>query len=386
MEEKKQLELYLHIPFCERKCEYCDFLSAPADIDTRKRYVEALVEEIKIKSKAFKQYSVPSVFIGGGTPSVLVGSFIADIMEAVYASFSMEKNVEITIECNPGTLNKEKATNYKKAGINRISLGLQSAIDKELQLLGRIHTYEQFLKSYDLLRKAGFENVNVDLMSGLPMQKFADWEYSLKKIVALRPEHISAYSLIIEEGTPFYERFSEDELRREEGDTPRLLPDEETERAMYEWTENYLAEHGYLHYEISNYAKAGRECRHNIGYWKRENYLGLGLGSASLVENERFSNTVDLESYLRGDYEKQDVIRIDRQAQMEEFMFLGLRMLQGVSREDFKNCFQVEPEVIYGKEIERLCSQGLLKQQAGYIFLSPEGISVSNYVMAEFLK
>lgn len=386
MEEKKQLELYLHIPFCERKCEYCDFLSAPADIDTRKRYVEALVEEIKIKSKAFKQYSVPSIFIGGGTPSVLVGSFIADIMEAVYASFSMEKSAEITIECNPGTLNKEKATNYKKAGINRISLGLQSANDKELQLLGRIHTYEQFLKSYDLLRKAGFDNVNVDLMSGLPLQNLADWEYSLKKVVALRPEHISAYSLIIEEGTPFYERFAEDELRREEGDTPQLLPDEDTERAMYEWTESYLAEHGYLHYEISNYAKAGRECRHNIGYWSRENYLGLGLGSASLVENERFSNTTDLESYLQGDYEKQEMILIDRQAQMEEFMFLGLRMLQGVSREDFKNCFQVEPEAVYGKEIERLCSQGLLKQQAGYISLTREGISVSNYVMAEFLK
>lgn len=386
MNEKKKLELYLHIPFCEQKCAYCDFLSAPADVDTKKRYVEALVEEIKSKSKLFKQYSVPSVFIGGGTPSVLVGSFVGDIMEAIYTSFFVEKEAEITIECNPGTLNKEKVANYKRAGINRISMGLQSANNKELRLLGRIHTYEDFLESYDLVRKAGFENVNVDLMCGLPMQKREDWEQSLKKVVALRPEHISAYSLIIEEGTPFYQHYGEDEMRREAGEEPILLPNEETERAMYEWTEQYLAQHGYLHYEISNYAKPDKECKHNIGYWKRENYLGLGLGSASLVENERYSNTTDLKEYLLGEYEKRDSMHIDRQAQMEEYMFLGLRMLQGVSREAFKKCFQVEPEAVYGEEMVRLCRQGVLQQKEGFISLTKEGISVSNYVMAEFLK
>ncbi len=386
MKEKKQLELYLHIPFCERKCQYCDFLSAPADADTRRKYVETLIEEIKIKSQTYKQYSVPSLFIGGGTPSVLVGSYIGEILEVIHSFFSVEKDAEITIECNPGTLNKEKVTHYKQAGVNRISLGLQSARDEELKLLGRIHTYEQFLKSYDLVRKAGIDNVNVDLMSGLPRQSLADWQYSLKKVVALRPEHISAYSLIIEEGTPFYERFLEDEQRREEGEEPIFLPTEETERAMYEWTEAYLSEHGYLHYEISNFAKTGRKCKHNIGYWKRENYLGLGLGSASLVENERFSNTSDLDAYLKGDFAKQEQELLKRQAQMEEFMFLGLRMLKGVSRQEFKDYFQVELEAVYKDTIDRLCRQGLLQQQAGYISLTKQGISVSNYVMAEFLK
>ena len=384
MEQKKKLELYLHIPFCEKKCDYCDFLSAPADADTRKRYVEALTEEIKIKSEAYKQYSVPSLFIGGGTPSVLVGNFIYQIMEAVYDSFDLEKDAEITIECNPGTLNQEKTAHYKHAGINRISLGLQSASHQELQLLGRIHTFEEFLESYDRIRKAGFDNVNVDLMSGLPGQSLSDWEYSLKKVVSLRPEHISAYSLIIEEGTPFFARFGADEHRRQEGEKPMLLPTEETERAMYEWTEEFLAEHGYLHYEISNYARPGRECRHNIGYWKRENYLGLGLGSASLVENERFSNTTDLEAYLRGDFEKQEREQLTRRDQMEEFMFLGLRMLKGVSGKEFADCFQAEMEGIYGDVIARLCHQGLLQQQAGYLFLTEKGISVSNYVMSEF--
>lgn len=385
MEEKK-LELYLHIPFCQQKCRYCDFLSAPANPDVHKRYVEALIKEIKSKSQEYKHYSVPSLFIGGGTPSVLVGNFIFQIMEAVYEHFHVEKTAEITIECNPGTLNKEKVANYKNAGINRISLGLQSANNRELQLLGRIHTYEDFLKSYDLLRKTGFDNINVDLMSGLPMQKLTDWQNSLKRVVALRPEHISPYSLIIEEGTPFYEEFSLDEQRRQNGEEPCLLPGEELEREMYGWTEEYLEQHGYFHYEISNYAKMGKECGHNIGYWKRENYLGLGLGSASLVENQRFSNTSDLEGYLMENYEEEDRILLSRKEQMEEFMFLGLRMLQGVSREEFRRYFGVELEAVYGDVIAGFIEDGLLKQQSGYVFLTKEGISVSNYVMSEFLK
>ena len=389
MAEQKKIELYIHIPFCQQKCAYCDFLSAPADADVRRRYAEALIEEINIKSQAFENYSVPTIFIGGGTPSMLAGVHIAQIMEAVYASFSVEKTAEITIECNPGTLDKEKALHYKHAGINRISLGLQSVHDRELQLLGRIHTYEQFLTSYDLVRKAGFENVNVDLMSGLPGQTFADWQSSLKKVVSLQPEHISAYGLIIEEGTPFYERFGADERRREEGVTPLFLPTEEAEREMYGWTEEYLSRHGYHHYEISNYARPGRECIHNIGYWRRENYLGLGLGSASLVENERFSNTSDLDIYLRGEAWRQKTIRehiiLDRKAQMEEFMFLGLRMMKGVSRAEFKNCFGVELEGVYGTVIAELCKKGLVKQQEGYLSLTKEGLSVSNYVMSEFL-
>lgn len=387
----RKLELYLHIPFCRQKCRYCDFLSAASDHSAQEVYVRALKKEINRRAELFQDYSVPTVFIGGGTPSVLSEEAIAGILDTVYASFSVEKTAEITIECNPGTLNKKKAADYKNAGINRISLGLQSVHDQELQLLGRIHTYEQFLMSYDLVRKTGFDNVNVDLMSGLPGQSLSDWQDSLKKVVSLQPEHISAYGLIIEEGTPFYESFGEDERRREEGQTPLYLPTEETERKMYAWTGEYLAGHGYHHYEISNYAKPGRECRHNIGYWRRENYLGLGLGSASLVENVRFSNTTDMGEYLTA-YGGDDGVNtgaglqpLDRREQMEEFMFLGLRMMEGVSRQEFRDTFGVELEGVYGDVIRRLCGQGLLMQQAGYVMLTAEGISVSNYVMSEFL-
>ena len=381
----KKLELYLHIPFCVKKCAYCDFLSAPAEESIKSRYVEALLKEIKIKSASCKEYSVPSVFFGGGTPSVLSGEAVGRLMEALRAAFSIERDAEISIECNPGTLNPKKAAHYRRAGINRASLGLQSARQEELALLGRIHTYEQFLESFDFLRKAGFDNINVDVMSGLPGQSLGDWQYTLKKAVSLHPEHISAYSLIIEEGTPFCQRFSQDEKRREAGEEPRLLPTEETERAMYRWTEEYLKDHGYLHYEISNYARPGRECRHNIGYWRRENYLGLGLGSASLVENERFSNTSVLEDYLNGNYEKQEAVRLSRGEQMEEFLFLGLRLREGISRKDFYDCFGVELEGVYGDRAAALCRQGLLAQEAGRVFLTEEGISVSNYVMAQFL-
>ena len=382
---RKKLELYLHIPFCAKKCAYCDFLSAPADESTRVRYLEALVEEIKVKSEFYKIYSVPSVFVGGGTPSVLLGQDIARLMEAVHLYFHLENDAEITIECNPGTLNSQKAAHYKSAGINRVSLGLQSVRQKELTLLGRIHTYEDFLKSYDILRKAGFDNINVDLMSGLPGQTLSSWQATVRKVTALRPEHISAYSLIIEEGTPFYESFSQDEARRERGDVPQLLPTEETERTMYEWSRSYLDAQGYHRYEISNYARAGKECRHNMGYWRRENYLGLGLGSSSLVEDERFGNTTDLEDYIKGNYEKQNITKLTRQEQMEEFMFLGLRMVEGMSRGEFKDCFGTEPEGVYGDVLASLYKEGLLHQEAGRIYLTEEGISLSNYVMAQFL-
>lgn len=382
---RKKLELYLHIPFCAKKCAYCDFLSAPADESTRVRYLEALVEEIKVKSEFYKIYSVPSVFVGGGTPSVLLGQDIARLMEAVHLYFHLENDAEITIECNPGTLNSQKAAHYKSAGINRVSLGLQSVRQKELTLLGRIHTYEDFLKSYDILRKAGFDNINVDLMSGLPGQTLSSWQATVRKVTALRPEHISAYSLIIEEGTPFYESFSQDEARRERGDVPQLLPTEETERTMYEWSRSYLDAQGYHRYEISNYARAGKECRHNMGYWRRENYLGLGLGSSSLVEDERFGNTTDLEDYIKGNYEKQNITKLTRQEQMEEFMFLGLRMVEGISRGEFKDCFGTEPEGVYGDVLASLYKEGLLHQEAGRIYLTEEGISLSNYVMAQFL-
>lgn len=382
---QKKLELYLHIPFCIRKCAYCDFLSGPADQKTRTAYLETLIREMAEKSQAYKEYSVPSLFLGGGTPSVLLGEEILRIMEAARTYFQVEAAAEITIECNPGTLDEKKAADYQRAGINRVSLGLQSARDQELALLSRIHTWKEFLQSFGILRAAGFSNINVDLMSGLPYQKLEDWAYSLKQILRLKPEHISAYSLMVEEGTPFYQRFGQDEMRREAGEEPEALPSEEEERRMYGWTVSYLKQHGYVQYEISNYARPGMECRHNIGYWTLANYLGLGLGSASLVEGVRFSNTRDLSAYLAGDFSGQEREALSRRRQMEEFMFLGLRMRRGVSRAEFQGRFGVELEAAYGSEIARLCSQGLLEQQAGFLRLTDQGISVSNYVMAEFL-
>lgn len=381
----KELELYVHIPFCVKKCFYCDFLSMPVDESIRRHYVCKLIEEIEYKSEKYKEYEVSSLFFGGGTPSILSETQIAEIMKALQKNFSIKSDAEITIECNPGTLTGQKLSAYKQCGINRISMGLQSGNNQELNMLGRIHTYEEFLQNYDLVRKIGFDNVNVDLMSALPGQTVSDWEDTLRKVLKLRPEHISAYSLIIEEGTPFYQTYEKDELRRQEGERPQYLPSEETERAMYEVTRSILAQKGYERYEISNYAKKGMECKHNIGYWTRKNYLGLGLGSASLVENVRFSNSSDLKEYLNGKFEPQEKEVLTRKEQMEEFAFLGLRMMEGISRRRFEETFGVAIEAVYGEVIHKMTELGLLTQQAGHIMLTEDGISVSNYVMSEFL-
>ena len=381
----KSLELYVHIPFCVRKCEYCDFLSAPAGADTQQEYVRNLLLEIEQKGVHCTDYEVITIFFGGGTPSILKAGWIADILDAIHRNFKVRKDAEITIECNPGTLTFEKLSIYKSAGINRISVGLQSASDAELRELGRIHTYEDFLRSYDLIRKKGFSNVNIDLMAALPGQTLKSYEQTLRRVLALKPEHISAYSLIIEEGTPFYEKYEADELLREKGEKPQMLPSEETERLMYERTKELLLEHGYERYEISNYARRGYACRHNIGYWRRENYLGFGLGSASLLENERFHNTTDLTDYLGGDYLAYEQEKLDKKSQMEEFMFLGLRMTEGISTECFRQTFGLPVELVYGPVLEQQIADRLLRKEDGRIFLSERGLDVSNYVMAQFL-
>lgn len=381
----KSLELYVHIPFCVRKCEYCDFLSAPAGADTQQEYVRNLLLEIEQKGVRCTDYEVTTIFFGGGTPSILKAGWIADILNAIHRNFKVRKDAEITIECNPGTLTFEKLSIYKSAGINRISVGLQSASDAELRELGRIHTYEDFLKSYDLIRKKGFSNVNIDLMAALPGQTLKSYEQTLRRVLALKPEHISAYSLIIEEGTPFYEKYEADELLREKGEKPQMLPSEETERLMYERTKELLFAHGYERYEISNYARRGYACRHNIGYWRRENYLGFGLGSASLLENERFHNTTDLTDYLGGDYLAYEQEKLDKKSQMEEFMFLGLRMTDGISTECFRQTFGLTVELVYGPVLEQQIADQLLRKEDGRIFLTERGLDVSNYVMAQFL-
>lgn len=384
----KELELYLHIPFCVRKCDYCDFLSMPADEELRRHYIDCLIEEIKQKAELCSEYQVTSVFFGGGTPSILPGVQIWELMEALQENFKIRQNAEVTVECNPGTLTRQKLIYYKMAGVNRLSIGLQSAQNRELQRLGRIHTYEEFLDSFGQARAMGFKNINVDLMSALPGQTQADWTNTLNKVLAVRPEHISAYSLIVEEGTPFYEQYGEDELRRERGEEPLYLPSEETEREMYLVTEELLKNKGYARYEISNYALPGRECRHNIGYWKLTPYLGLGLGSSSFLEEVRFSNTKDLKTYLRGeDFSQEDssYVFLDKRQRMEEFMFLGLRMMEGISRSEFQKMFGVQLEAIYGNVLDKLQQQGLLRQQEGRVSLTEAGISVSNYVLSEFL-
>ena len=381
----KELELYLHIPFCERKCAYCDFLSAPADLPVRISYIKKLQEEIAYYGPEFEEYQVSSIFLGGGTPTILEGYQLAAILETVKKYFRLVADAEITVECNPGTLTAGKAEKLVQAGFNRLSMGLQSADDRELQLLGRIHNFAQFLESYDLARKAGFENINVDLMSALPGQTLKSWQNTLQKVTALRPEHISAYSLIIEEGTPFYERFAEDERIREEGGHPRLLPEEAIERQMYELTQRFLHTKGYERYEISNYAKPGSECRHNCGYWTRKDYLGLGLGASSLVGYQRFQNTSDLKEYLEQEYHHIHTETLDKKSEMEEFMFLGLRLMTGISRQQFEKTFQVTLDSVYGEVLRKLKSEQLIEEVAGYVRLTEYGIDVSNYVLSEFL-
>lgn len=416
MVQKQALELYLHIPFCVRKCRYCDFLSMSAQEDVRRKYVDRLLEEIMVQSRQCKRYQVVSVFVGGGTPSLLAGVQVWEIMEAVRSHFCLKEDAEITLECNPETLTAEKLSFYQAAGINRLSLGLQSADNRELRELGRIHTFEDFLESFDLARKKGFHNINIDLISSLPGQLPQRWASTLKKVSGLLPEHISAYSLIVEEGTPFYELYGDDEQRRQRGEEPRFLPSEEAEREMYNMTREILAARGYRRYEISNYALPHRECRHNIGYWRLVPYLGLGLGSSSFIENVRYSNTGNLSAYLGGEFrrlteileyadqqcedghkcaagknqellhqQEQTMYYLHKRQQMEEFMFLGMRMMEGVSRDKFRDKFGIALEGIYGSVLNKLQQQGLIEQWEGMVRLTEEGIAVSNYVFSQFL-
>ena len=389
--EKKELELYVHIPFCVRKCAYCDFLSAPADTQERTLYIDALTEEIRARKNDFNAYRVSTIFLGGGTPSILEGDDSARIFRALQENFDISDDAEITMEVNPGTVTEEKAASWRKSGVNRLSIGLQSADDRELKMLGRIHTYREFLDTWKIVREAGFENVNVDLISAIPGQNLRSWSETLRKAADLGPEHISAYSLIIEEGTPFYERYG-DESGEDENKGNRLppLPDEDTEREMYKATEKILAEYGYHRYEISNYSKTGYECRHNLGYWERKEYLGLGLGASSLISECRFHNTADMGKYLRL-YENagtdicEDIEHLSVEDQMEEFMFLGLRKTVGISVDDFRKAFGKEIREVYGEQMRKLEEQRLIEYSGNRVRLTERGTDISNYVFSEFM-
>ena len=381
---RRPLELYIHIPFCVRKCLYCDFLSQPASDLVQHGYVEQLLAEIDRESGYYQGYGVVSVYLGGGTPSILKAEDIRAILEKIRQCFCLEADAEITIETNPGTANLDKLKAFADCGINRISLGLQSADDKELKTLGRIHTFDEFLKTYQRVRLAGFTNVNVDLMSALPGQTLASWKSTLRRVLMLKPEHISAYSLMIEEGTPFYEMYH---------DHPELLPSEEEDREMYYATRQIIKEHGLERYEISNYALPGYECRHNIGYWTGVEYLGLGLGASSYLQGFRFRNEPDLDTYRRINMKAddadwrlhQDITELSEKDRIEEFMFLGLRMMRGVSGSEFLERFGQNMWNVYSKVLPKLKENGLIEVESPYVRLTDFGIDISNYVLSEFL-
>ncbi len=406
--QRRELGLYIHIPFCEKKCEYCDFLSAPGTEAMKREYVEALMTEIESYQGKTSAYVVPTIFFGGGTPSCIPESYIISIMTGLRNTFCIkEEELEATIEVNPGTITKEKLMGYQKAGINRISFGLQSTDNIELQRLGRIHCYDDFLQNYRLAREIGFCNINIDLMSALPGQTVDSWERTLRTIAELEPEHISAYSLIIEEGTGFYERYKPGAPFEKE------LPDEKTDRQIYYRTKEVLESYGYYRYEISNYAKANHECRHNNSYWIGTEYLGIGLGAASLLNGTRFSNVMDIKQYIdqingnRMEYKKQgsgeskhlesftmdedrlgirrDMKQLTYEEQMEEFMFLGLRRCEGINKEFFFQRFGKNIETIYGDLLLKLEEQNLVEKVEDQIRLTEYGIDVSNAVLSEFL-
>ena len=387
------LELYIHIPFCVKKCNYCDFLSFASDEDTRQAYVDALAKEIRSAKAEYGQFNISSIYIGGGTPSVLSYAQIKEIGAALHDTFDLKglkgkkkspfrkkeipPEIEFSVEANPGTLTKEKLKAFKDIGINRISLGLQSANNNELKELGRIHTFEDFLESFWLVREAGFKNVNIDLMEAVPAQSLASFRKTLANVVSLRPEHVSAYSLIIEEGTPFYEKMN--------GSFPLALPDEDEEREIYYEAGRVLGKAGYRQYEISNYALPGFECRHNTGYWRRENYLGMGLGASSMVRNTRWKNTSDIKAYIGGACTREEMRNLSLKEQMEEFMFLGLRLSDGISKSKFFETFKTDFDYIYGPAVYDLEGKGLIESDEDNVRLTGRGVDVSNMVLAEFL-
>ena len=418
----KSLGIYIHIPFCVQKCLYCDFISGPSTKAEQKNYVNQLLEEIQTRAEELRSYTenkdknesqisqeivnnyiVDTIFIGGGTPSVLEAEEIARILCKLKEAFLMSPDCECTVEVNPGTVDYDKLIKYKEAGVNRLSIGLQSCNDAELKALGRIHDYKTFTETYEQARRAGFDNINVDLMSSIPRQTLESFISSLEKVIELGPEHISVYSLIIEEGTPFYHM-------------DLTLPSEDEERRIYKETGRILEECGYGQYEISNYAKQGKECEHNIRYWNCREYIGFGVAAASFMDSVRWKNTVKKDRYLnadirevpllprlirnvRGEDEKNELLReavkgadfydeaeyLSKYDRYAEFMFMGLRMNVGVSAVEFAERFDVGMNDIYGEIIAKHFENGLLIYDGTSVKLTDRGRDVSNYVMSDFL-
>jgi oxygen-independent coproporphyrinogen-3 oxidase len=384
---RKSLGLYIHVPFCVRKCNYCDFLSFGAvEKDVQTEYFRALIKEIRNKGMIYSNiYYVDSIFIGGGTPSLVSGNLVADMMEAVKESFLVGENAEISIESNPKTLEKDKLTVYLEAGINRLSIGAQSFDNDLLAYLGRIHTKEDLLKNYHLARECGFRNINIDLMFAIPGQTAGIWSDTMERALALEPEHISFYGLQIEEGTPFYSMFRNGSLKQTE---------DELDRQMYHSAVSLLRDRGYLHYEISNAAREGYPCRHNLKYWSMEDYLGLGLGAHSYMQGVRSSNMADLEKYIRaaeglvGDAESSLTVwrhENTKEEDISEYLFTGMRKITGVELSDFRARFGVSLESLYEDVLEKYRQNGLVEIKNGFLRFTETGIDISNRVLAEFV-
>lgn len=389
--EVKNVGLYIHIPFCKKKCEYCDFVSYAGKESLVDSYMKWLKYEIKevgegnrldYEDGLDKAINVETIYIGGGTPSVISANYIEEIMEVIKSNYNISENAEITIEVNPGTVDEDKLEKYRKSGINRLSIGLQATQDRLLEKIGRIHTFNEFINTYSAARVVGFKNINVDLMLGLPKQSIEDLEESLDKVIELKPEHISVYSLIIEEGTPFYKKVEEGKLD---------LPSDEIERKMYWMVKAKLEEAGYNHYEISNYAKKGFESKHNVSCWNQGEYIGFGVAAHSYTNDVRYSNIDNIEKYIEN-FEKNSEIdnfvfheKLNLESKMKEFMILGLRKIEGVNISDFKNKFGQNPIFLYRKELEKLTNEDLIEIDGNKIRLSNKGLDLANLVWEEFV-
>lgn len=374
---KDKISLYIHIPFCVRKCLYCDFPSFSGMESVFDDYVRMLCREIDETYSDYRGMEVKSIFVGGGTPSVLPPALLGRISDKIFSRFDVDSKAEITIETNPGTLDAKKLGEMKSMYFNRLSMGLQAWQDRLLKKLGRIHTADEFETNFLQARDAGFKNINVDIMFALPAQSLDDWQETLEKVMKLRPEHISAYSLIIEEGTPFFDMFDRGELKE---------TDEETDRKMYYLAKEMLSDKGYKQYEISNFAKEGFECYHNKVYWRTEEYQGFGLGAHSYADGVRFHNTYDMKEYLRGEGLRMDKEFLSLQEKQEEFMFMGLRMNEGVSEAEFLRRFGESMDSVYGDEIKELISEELLVKKDGRLSLTDRGVDISNSVFEKFIR
>ena len=382
----REIGIYVHIPFCKQKCYYCDFKSYANKEELIEKYIKWLKYEIKEVGEGNKLdyendlddlVTVKTIYIGGGTPSYLDSKYIKEIIEEIRENFKLEDKVEITIEVNPGTVNKTKLLDYINSGINRISIGLQSTDNELLKRIGRIHKYEDFLQTYNMAREVGFKNINVDLMLALPGQTIAKLEKGLKQVIDLQPEHISLYSLIIEDGTKIEKMLKNNEI---------TLPDENIERKMYWEVKKQLEKAGYVHYEISNFAKPGYESKHNLSCWNQEEYLGFGIAAHSYFNGERYSNTEDFDKYF--EHPEDSKIIHEKQTQEDkqrEFMLLGLRKIEGVKISDFKNKFIENPIYLYRESLSKLVTQGLIEIDIDSIRLTNRGIDLANLVWEEFV-